>query len=101
MDPLSNGAGMGQNISVRLTDKNGGSATIVAGEVDGDIAAPWLDQATFNTNMRTLLLPLSEFTSGGVNLGVITEVALLFNITSSGAVAIDDISFGGREAEYA
>lgn len=101
MDPLSNSAGTGQTMSVRLTDNNGGSATIVAAEVDGEIAAPWLDQATFKTNMRTLLLPLSKFTPGGVNLSAITEVALLFNITSSGAVAIDDISFGGREAEYA
>ncbi len=101
VDPTSplNSSGSYQAFSVRLTDSTGTTATVTTrpdepalvfplGTIkedtvfDGGVFSGWMP-------MTTIRLLLSDFS--GVNLGQITEIALLFDQTPSGSLFVGDI----------
>lgn len=111
VDPLSplNAAGEPQAFSVRLTDREGSSATVPVRPDEpalrfpaGELGDMFFDTPLF-TGMAPLLpvrIPLSQF--AGVNLASIAEVALVFDQTASGTLFLADVELvrspiGSRE----
>jgi dienelactone hydrolase len=101
IDPLSdsNAADTPQSFSVRLTDGRGATASVVVGPnepalqtINGefredDFFPPGILDAI--VHMTTVRVPLASFT--GVDLGDITEVALVFDQTVSGTLFVADV----------
>jgi hypothetical protein len=83
---------MAQDLSMRLTDGFGGSATVRVGQFsDALFYPPGTQSAVPKVLHNAVRLPLSAWT--GVNLANISEVALLFDQRSSGALLISDLHF--------
>ena len=101
VDPLSelNPAGAAQSFSVRLTDRGGASATVVAGPTEPALQYPagvaseegFFDNGSFSSpvHMTAVRLPLSAF--AGVDLSDVAEVALVFDQTPSGTLFLADV----------
>ena len=105
LDPLSelNAADTAQSFSVRLTDGDGGTATVifgpdepalqyVSGEFSEDETFPpgLLDAVVHMTDVR---VPLASF--AGIDLSDIDEVALVFDQTPSGTLFVADLELVG------
>jgi hypothetical protein len=87
-----NTAATAQDLSVRLTDGSGGSATVRAGQFsDALFYPPGTQSAVPKVLQHTVRVPLTAL--AGVNLTNVAEVALLFDQRSSGALLISDLHF--------
>lgn len=90
-----NTIGVEQSITVELRDTAGTSRPVSIDAVDGPILPPSPDQTTFKTALRTVLIPLSEFSDGpgGVNLTSLQEFRVICDRSPSGSIVIDTIGF--------
>jgi pimeloyl-ACP methyl ester carboxylesterase len=104
VDPMSplNAADAAQAFSVQLTDSAGNSSIVTTQPDEPALRFPpglMLDIAVIGTDqvfsgrvpLTTIRLPLSAFT--GVDLSQISEVALLFDQTPSGALFVSDVEW--------
>lgn len=103
VDPASslNPTAQPQAFSVRLTDRQGSSTSITASAAEpalgfppGVLQADEVFKEGFFTGrapLTTLRLPLSRFS--GVNLAEVTEIALVFDQTDSGALFLADLEW--------
>lgn len=106
VDPTSslNPAGSYQSFSVQLTDSSGATAVIQTRPEEPALAFPVgevQEDQTFTGGlfsgrvpMTTIRLLLSDFS--GVDLSQISEIALLFDQTESGALFMGDLELVGR-----
>jgi hypothetical protein len=84
--------GTAQDLSVRLTDGSGGSATVRAGPFsDALFYPPGTQSAVPKLLHHTLRIPLAALS--GVNLTNVAEVALVFDQRASGALLVSDLHF--------
>jgi hypothetical protein len=102
VDPLStlNAAGVGQGLSLRLTDGKGQSAIVAtrpdepalrfpAGEVKPDALFGQL--FTGRVPLTALRAPITAFS--GVDVSDIREVAILFDQTETGSLFLGDVEW--------
>ena len=103
LDPLSplNTPGAFQGFSIRLTDAVGNSASIATRSEEPAFRFPEGEREedslfegglfTGRVPMTSIRIPLEEFQ--GLDLSGVTEVALVFDQTSSGSIFINDLEF--------
>lgn len=84
-----------QSFSILLQDRTGQQKKVQLTEAEEAITFPWLDQSTFKTTLRTVLVPLNLFSnpSSGVDLQHLTELRILFDQVAMGSIVIDNIAF--------
>ena len=105
LDPLSelNAADTPQSFSVRLTDGQGATASVVVGPEEPAlqyVSGEFSEDATFPpglldavVHMTAVRVPLVSF--AGVNLSDVDEVALVFDQTASGTLFVADVEVAG------
>jgi hypothetical protein len=104
VDPLSplNAPDVAQTFSLRLSDGEGKSASVVLGPSEPALAFPsgarglsnlfsGVETYTGHVHMSDIRVPLSAFE--GIDLANIAEVALVFDQSDSGALLLGDLSF--------
>ncbi len=103
LDPLSslNESGAFQGFSIRLTDAAGDSASLSTRSDEPALRFPEGERQedslfkgglfTGRVPMTSIRIPLQDFK--GVDLSAVTELALVFDQTSSGSIFINDVEF--------
>jgi hypothetical protein len=87
-----NPGGLPQDLSVTLTDRIGGSATVRVADVSGSLFYPPGSIAHVpKVFLNTVRVPLSAF--GGVDLTQVASVKMQFDRTATGALLIADVAF--------
>ena len=96
-----NPEGADQDLRLRLTDVAGRSGTILLSQARQGALRPAAEVATGMTTKsvyETYRLPLTLFLDDepDLDLGRVTAVEWIFDVTNSGSLALDDVAFSGR-----